>query len=376
MATSPFDLASVFRNAEAIKGMRRQGVLDELQTQYLGQRMAQDANQEQRAVAAEGRQKTEFDQEQAIVGVKLLNMASAEIAQNPAAVKRWAPILAAADPQGQWDKIDGVSPEQIQAAAKQHFAATSQALQAYNAGSGATQAKPSALIEQYQMAASQGYQGSYLDFVQEQSQRQVGAQYGAPTDVPGVGIVQPSRTQGAAGNIVISPEANVAAAEATRAGADAAARADVAASAEQQKEFTANQRTLDVWNVAKQGLMRALSGTTTGPASGRLPAVTSGQQIAEGAVAAVAPVLKQLFRSAGEGVFTDRDQQLLLDMVPQRTDHPETITAKVEMIDAIIQAKLAASIPGDASNAPAGSSLPDFQNLSDEELKRLAGVEQ
>lgn len=221
-------------------------------------------------------------------------------------------------------------------------------------GTGATQAKPSALVEQYQLAKSEGYGGSYLDFVKEQSRRQVGAQYGAPTDVPGVGIMQPSRTEGAAGNVVISPEANVSAASAARAGAEAEAKAEVAATAEQQKELVANQRTLEVWNVAKQGLTKALAGTRTGPEQALVPAVTSGQQTADGAVAAVAPVLKQLFRTAGEGVFTDRDQELLLDMVPTREDHPETRVAKIEMIDAIIQAKLSASVPGQGASAPSG----------------------
>jgi len=80
------------------------------------------------------------------------------------------------------------------------------------------------------------------------------------------------------------------------------------------------------------------------------PALTSPQQIADGAVAAVAPVLKQLFRAAGEGIFTDRDQQLLLEMVPDRTDHPESRIAKMKMIDSIIAAKLA-PIDGEVSNA-------------------------
>ena len=56
--------------------------------------------------------------------------------------------------------------------------------------------------------------------------------------------------------------------------------------------------------------------------------------------AAMAPVLKQLFRVSGEGVFTDRDQALLLDMVPKRTDLPAAREAKIANIDAIVRAKL------------------------------------
>jgi hypothetical protein len=219
------------------------------------------------------------------------------------------------------------------------------------------QGKPSALVEQYALYAAQARQagqkplpfvdpeGKGKDFITQFSQSQVGAQYGAPVDHPGIGVVQPSRLDPSK-NVTLAPETAVATAEAGRAAGDATARAEVAATAEQKKELVANQRTLEVWNVAKQGLVNALSGTSTGPLEGRIPAVTAGQQIAEGAVASVSPVLKQLFRSAGEGVFTDRDQQLLLDMVPTRTDHPETAAAKIGMIDAIIQAKLAASVPG------------------------------
>ena len=217
---------------------------------------------------------------------------------------------------------------------------------------GGAAAKPSALVEQYQLAKAEGFSGSYLDFVREQSQRQVGAQYGAPVNQPGIGVVQPSRTDPSR-NVTLVPESTVVSSDAERARANAAATAAAAATAEQNTERTANQRTLEVWNVAKQGLVKALFGTETGPIAGRLPALTSGQQIAEGAVAAVAPVLKQLFRSAGEGVFTDRDQQLLLEMVPTRSDHPETINAKLQMIDSVIQAKLAASTPGGQSAPPA-----------------------
>lgn len=135
-------------------------------------------------------------------------------------------------------------------------------------------------------------------------------------------------------------------AAANRATAVTTATTTSQANAERQNAQTANERTLGVWNVARDGLVRALGGTETGPIAGRLPAVTAGQQIAEGAVAAVAPVLKQLFRSAGEGVFTDRDQQLLLDMIPTRTDVPEAAQAKIAMIDAIISAKLSGGAAG------------------------------
>lgn len=105
------------------------------------------------------------------------------------------------------------------------------------------------------------------------------------------------------------------------------------------------QRTLDAYVAARDGLMSGLERTETGALSGRLPAMTTGQQIAEGGIAAMAPVLKQLFRTAGEGVFTDRDQQLLLDMVPKRSDTPEAAAEKMANIDRIVEAKLGVPVP-------------------------------
>lgn len=100
------------------------------------------------------------------------------------------------------------------------------------------------------------------------------------------------------------------------------------------------EATLSLYETARDGLLSGLGGSSTGPIMGRIPAITSKQQIAAGGVAAMAPVLKQLFRVSGEGVFTDRDQALLLEMVPQRTDNPEAIREKIKNIDNIVKAKL------------------------------------
>jgi hypothetical protein len=110
-------------------------------------------------------------------------------------------------------------------------------------------------------------------------------------------------------------------------------------------EDRSNEKALGVYEVATKGLTDALSGATTGPGMEYLPALTANQQVAKGAVAAMAPVLKQLFRGAGEGTFTDKDQALLLDMIPTRNDHAETRAAKLANIDAIVRAKLGTSGP-------------------------------
>lgn len=105
-------------------------------------------------------------------------------------------------------------------------------------------------------------------------------------------------------------------------------------------EDRSNTKAFNVYNTAMNGLTEALSKADTGPFVGFIPAVTSNQQIADGAVAAMAPVLKQMFRSAGEGTFTDQDQKLLLQMVPTRKDTPEARVSKIQNIDAIVKAKL------------------------------------
>jgi hypothetical protein len=117
------------QNAEALKGMRRASVLDDLQAQYLGGQIKRAESAEGRAQAQETRASTEFDQEQQVINTRLLNMAAAEVAQNPAAASRWDPIIKAAIPN--WEPIQGGDPAQIQAAAKLWFESTSQALEAY-----------------------------------------------------------------------------------------------------------------------------------------------------------------------------------------------------------------------------------------------------
>jgi hypothetical protein len=111
-----------------------------------------------------------------------------------------------------------------------------------------------------------------------------------------------------------------------------------------------------------KSLEKAMSGTVTGPIMGRIPAMTAGQQIAEGAEATMAPVLKQLFRDAGEGTFTDSDQALLMKMVPKRTDHTEARKAKIEMIDGIVREKLGL---GEGAALPARAGGSNIESLLD-----------
>ena len=123
-------------------------------------------------------------------------------------------------------------------------------------------------------------------------------------------------------------------------GAVKSAVSEATASAEIASKNRSNASALRVYETAMRGLNEALGGAYTGPLMGLVPAMTTNQQIAQGAVAAMAPVLKQLFRTASEGSFTDKDQELLLDMVPTRKDTPEARAAKINNINAIVMAKL------------------------------------
>jgi hypothetical protein len=99
-------------------------------------------------------------------------------------------------------------------------------------------------------------------------------------------------------------------------------------------------RAYEQFKIGIQRLDESMEATSTGPVMGRLPAFTAAQQTAEGSEAIMAPILKQLFRESGEGTFTEGDQELLLRMVPNRTDRPEARQAKISMIDEIVKAKL------------------------------------
>ena len=134
-------------------------------------------------------------------------------------------------------------------------------------------------------------------------------------------------------------------------------RAEIQRETDEAKRREEVGRSLNAYVQARNGLLAGLSQSVTGPVLGRSPAFTSEQQIASGAVSAMAPVLKQIFRVAGEGVFTDRDQQLLLDMVPDRTDEPEARASKMANIDRIVAAKLGMPVPP-----------PPSDELSDDDL--------
>lgn len=140
-----------------------------------------------------------------------------------------------------------------------------------------------------------------------------------------------------------------------------------AAIVDRAKETRSNTAAFDAYTTSIDNLATSLGGTITGPGAGLTPALTANAQIAEGAVAMMAPVLKGIFRTAGEGVFTDKDQELLLKMVPTRSTLPAARTAQLLAIDALVKAKLRQN---ETPAAPAAGDV-DITTLSMEDLLKL-----
>ncbi len=164
------------------------------------------------------------------------------------------------------------------------------------------------------------------------------ARAGTMVDYGGGGKLYVNPLTGAPVEVVSAPQAT--ALEANQAGAETRAKETAKSDIDRKNQQRTNAMAYDAYQEAMNGISNAFAETDTGPVAGKMPAVTAAQQTAEGAVAAAAPVLKQLFRSSGEGVFTDKDQALLMDMLPKRTDHPEVVQYKLATIDKIVAAKL------------------------------------
>lgn len=110
--------------------------------------------------------------------------------------------------------------------------------------------------------------------------------------------------------------------------------------AEKAEDVKAKSKIYETFDIGLSNVSDALQETTTGPYIGKLPALTEEAQTAEGAVAIMAPLLKSLFRQSGEGTFTDKDQELLMKMVPTRDDLPAAAASKINMIKSVVRSKL------------------------------------
>jgi hypothetical protein len=327
MAFETFDLGRVIQTAEAIKGMKREEENDRIRNQYMGVQMKNAEQAGQIAGAQEARTATQFSQEQQIQGTRMLNVAAKSVAADPSTAAQWLPQLKQA---GIDIDIASIPPEQLKTLAAKIAAQTDTVLNAY---------------------IRQNPQFAQMDQEHQNRLAQINAQAGLAAKQDATNFTQQKEILGLQhGNRLTEIDAQ---------GANALAVAAARANKDKTVDAKTIQQTWNTYTEAKKGLLAGLEGTETGPMVGRVPAVTTGQQVAEGAISAMAPVLKQIFRVSGEGTFTDRDQALLLEMVPTRKDSPEARALKVENIDNIIRAKLGMT----NEQNPAGAKTINFSDL-------------
>lgn len=133
------------------------------------------------------------------------------------------------------------------------------------------------------------------------------------------------------------------------------AKGEVKANLSMEEKKIAGKQNYRLFSSALNNLSSSLGATSlSGPIAGRVPATTSSAQIADAAKAVMLPVLKQIFRQSGEGVFTDKDQEALEAMLPNRKQTREAQLATIDAIDSIVKAKLGMFDPDTSEPASIG----------------------
>lgn len=123
--------------------------------------------------------------------------------------------------------------------------------------------------------------------------------------------------------------------------AGAAGTAAGTTEAEYVKQATTNRILKSQLDFGFDNLGSALGATgQTGKIFGNLPAITTGAQIADNAKAVLLPVMKGVWRGAGEGVFTDKDQETLEAMFPSRDMTPEAAKQALLVVRQLTELKL------------------------------------
>ena len=111
--------------------------------------------------------------------------------------------------------------------------------------------------------------------------------------------------------------------------------------AEFAKQATTNRILKSQLDFGFDNLGTALGATgQTGKIFGNLPAVTTGAQLADNAKAILLPLMKGVWRGAGEGVFTDKDQETLEAMFPSRDMTPEAAKQALLIVRQLTELKL------------------------------------
>ena len=152
--------------------------------------------------------------------------------------------------------------------------------------------------------------------------------------------VSPSGQQ----TVVVAPE-DAAAAAAAAAAAVKTAEGTAAADAEAKAKRTKATQIYSPFSTQLVSLRDAFQGTGTGPLAGRITALTTNAQKAEAAANIMEPIIKGVIRDAGEGTFTEGDRAQITDMMPKRTDHPEVVIYKTQLLDNFVRGKL--GVPSD-----------------------------
>ena len=104
-----------------------------------------------------------------------------------------------------------------------------------------------------------------------------------------------------------------------------------------------NSKALRAYEASISSLATALGNTYTGIGGGLVSAFTVKGQIANASIALMAPILKDVFRGAGEGTFTKDDQEILMAMLPTLDMKPAARAASLAAVEAVVRAKL--SVP-------------------------------
>lgn len=156
----------------------------------------------------------------------------------------------------------------------------------------------------------------------------------------------------------LDPLTGDAAVESEKVTARETAKADVAEKVEQKRK----DKAFNTYQVGRGRMQKALEGAVaTGPIFGRGPALFAGDQVADNMRSIMLPILKSMVREAGEGIFTDKDAEQVLAMIPTRVASPEAVPEIFANMDAFVNAKL--------SQAPTEET--DLWQFTDEQLRQM-----
>ncbi len=352
---TPFSLANVFQNVEAVKGMRNDNLMSGLRQKFMGQQMARAGAQERRAAAQESRAQAQSDNEQRIINTQVMLLAATEVAKNPAAAKRWDQVIKSVVPE--WSSIEG-DPAQIQAAAQKAAEALSAALSAYQRNNGGS-AQPAELATFNAMS-----QGMSPEDVARARRIQLGldsrAGQSRVTNVAGVPTLVGVGDDGKPFQIPLSSLPAEAGAAGAKAGAEAAARAGAESDAARDQKLPA----LASMDYVIEQYTPMLTQTPTGGPMGVMGTVGGVFDYQDAARfdnlrEQLSTELRTVFRIPGEGTLSDREQAQYGLQLPDRKYSPPVN----EAILRDVRNRASIRITGD--RAPQGSAAPNVGTVED-----------